>query len=70
MYKNAYQMIIRMCIRAPMNLICALAMAMMINFKLSMIFVVAIVFLSSCACNNYVSCYKNTLMMFFLNMIL
>ena len=43
--QNAYQMIIRMCIRAPMNLICALAMAMMINFKLSMIFVVAIVFL-------------------------
>lgn len=41
----AYQMIIRMCIRAPMSLICALAMAMMINFRLSMIFVVAIVFL-------------------------
>lgn len=41
----AYQMIIRMCIRAPMSLICALTMAMMINFKLSMIFVVAIVFL-------------------------
>ena len=32
--------------RAPMkSLFCALAMAMMINFKLSMIFVVAIVFL-------------------------
>ena len=41
----AYQMIIRMCIRAPMSLICALTMAMMINFRLSMIFVVAIVFL-------------------------
>ena len=41
----AYQMIIRMCIRAPMSLICALIMAMMINFRLSMIFVVAIVFL-------------------------
>ena len=40
----AYQMIIRMCIRAPMSLICALTMAMMINFRLSMIFVVAIVF--------------------------
>ena len=33
----AYQMIIRMCIRAPMSLICALTMAMMINFRLSMI---------------------------------
>ena len=41
----AYQMIIRMCIRAPMSLVCALAMAMMINFRLSMIFVVAIIFL-------------------------
>lgn len=41
----AYQMIIRMCIRAPMSLISALAMAMMINFELSLIFVVAIVFL-------------------------
>lgn len=43
--QNAYQMIIRMCIRAPMTLVCALAMAMMINIKLSMIFVVAIIFL-------------------------
>lgn len=43
--QNAYQMIIRMCIRAPMTLVCALAMAMMINMKLSMIFVVAIIFL-------------------------
>lgn len=41
----AYQMIIRMCIRAPMSLMSALAMAMIINFKLSLIFVVAIVFL-------------------------
>ena len=41
----AYQMIIRMCIRAPMSLICALAMALMINVELSMIFVGAIVFL-------------------------
>ena len=43
--QTAYQMIIRMCIRAPMNLVCALAMAFMINRSLSMIFVVAIVFL-------------------------
>lgn len=43
--QNAYQMIIRMCIRAPMSLLCALAMAMMINFELSLIFVAAIVFL-------------------------
>jgi len=43
--QNAFQMIIRMCIRAPMNLICALTMAMMINKNLSMIFVGAIIFL-------------------------
>lgn len=44
--QNAYQMLIRMCIRAPMNLVCALAMALMINVQLSMIFVVAIIFLT------------------------
>lgn len=43
--QNAYQMLIRTCIRAPMNLICALTMAFFINAKLSMIFVVAVVFL-------------------------
>jgi len=44
--QNAYQMIIRMCIRAPMNLICALTMAFTINFELSLIFVGAICFLA------------------------
>lgn len=43
--QQAYQMLIRMCIRAPMNLICALTMAFTINHSLSMIFVVAIIFL-------------------------
>lgn len=41
----AYQMIIRMCMRAPMNLICALVMAFSIHAELSMIFVGAIFFL-------------------------
>ncbi len=41
----AYQMIIRMCIRAPMSLICALTMAFMINGDLSLIFVGAMIFL-------------------------
>ena len=41
----AYQMIIRMCIRSPMNLICALTMAFMIHAELSFIFVGAMVFL-------------------------
>ncbi len=41
----AFQMIIRMCIRAPMNLVCALVMAFMIHAELSMIFVIAMGFL-------------------------
>ena len=41
----AYQMIIRMCIRAPLSLICALSMALMISPSLSTIFIVAIIFL-------------------------
>ena len=43
--QNAYQMLIRICIRSPLVLICALSMALMINPKLSMIFVVAVIFL-------------------------
>ena len=41
----AYQMIIRMCIRAPMNLVCALVMAFSIHVEMSLIFVGAIIFL-------------------------
>ena len=41
----AYQMIIRMCIRAPLSLICALSMALMISPSLSTIFIIAIIFL-------------------------
>lgn len=48
--QNAYQMIIRMCFRAPLTLIFSLAMAFSISARLSMVFVVAlailIVFLS------------------------
>lgn len=43
--QNAYQMIIRMCIRAPMNLICAMFMAMTISPSLSTIFLCSLVFL-------------------------
>ncbi len=45
--QNAFQMIIKMGTRAPVQLICALVMAMVINFKLSMIFVAAILILGS-----------------------
>ena len=43
--QNAFQMIIRMFVRAPISLICAMFMSFYINFKLSLIFVGAIIFL-------------------------
>ena len=43
--QNAFQMIIRMCVRAPMTLFCSLVMAIIICPKLSLLFVVAAVFL-------------------------
>ena len=43
--QNAYQMIIRMGIRAPFTLIAAFFMSMLVSVKISMIFVVAIIFL-------------------------
>lgn len=44
--QNAYQMILRMLVRAPIMLISAMIMSFYINAKLSLIFVVAMVFLS------------------------
>ena len=46
--QNAYQMILRMCTRAPMMLICAVIMCISISPKLSSLFFVAIVFLGIC----------------------
>ena len=43
--QNAFQMIMRMCVRAPVHLIFALIMACIINVHLTGIFVVAIIFL-------------------------
>ena len=43
--QNAYQMILRMCTRAPASLICAMTMAFLINAKLASIYLVAIIFL-------------------------
>ncbi len=44
--QNAYQMIIRMFVRAPISLISAMIMAMFINMKISMVFLAAIVVLA------------------------
>lgn len=43
--QNAYQMIVRLCARAPFTLICALVMSVMISPRMSLIFVAAIIFL-------------------------
>ena len=45
--QNAYQMILRMCTRAPASLICAMVMAFMINAKIASIYLVAVIFLGS-----------------------
>ena len=46
--QNAYQMIIRMCFRAPLTLIFSLVMAFSISTRLSMVFVVALAILIIC----------------------
>lgn len=43
--QNAYQMVLRMCVRAPLILVCAMAMTFVINAELSMVFLYAIAFL-------------------------
>ena len=43
--QNAFQMILRMCVRAPVHLVFALFMAVMIDGPLSLVFVVAVAFL-------------------------
>ncbi|MCI5774092.1 MAG: ABC transporter ATP-binding protein/permease [Erysipelotrichaceae bacterium] len=43
--QNAYQMIIRICVRAPLMLISAMTMAFLINDELAMIFLGAVIFL-------------------------
>ena len=44
--QNAYQMILRMCFRAPISLICAIFMAFRVNSQMAMIYVWALLFLS------------------------
>ena len=46
--QNAYQMILRMCFRAPITMILAFVMCVRISPRLSLIFVVAIAFLAVC----------------------
>ena len=43
--QNAYQMLLRMCMRAPFSLIIAMVMAFTINAELSRVYLVAVIFL-------------------------
>ena len=43
--QNAYQMLLRMCVRAPISLICAMCMAFFISARLACIYLVAVIVL-------------------------
>ena len=43
--QNAYQMILRMCVRSPITLVCAMAMSFYISPKLASVYLVAVIFL-------------------------
>lgn len=45
--QNSYQMILRMCFRAPFSMICAMIMAFAINAKIASIYLVALMILSA-----------------------
>lgn len=46
--QNAYQMILRMCMRAPASLICAMVMSFFISPKLASIYLIAVILLGGC----------------------
>ncbi len=46
--QNAYQMILRMCARAPFSMICAMVMAFLINVKLASVYLIAVILLGGC----------------------
>ena len=46
--QNAYQMILRMCTRAPSSLIIAMTMAFLINARLASVYLIAVAFLGIC----------------------
>ena len=43
--QNAYQMVLRMCMRAPASLICAMAMSFFISPKLASVYLIAVILL-------------------------
>ena len=56
--QNAYQMLLRICFRAPVSLICAMTMTFIINAKLASVYLIAIIFLGIILLLSYFSgCY-------------
>lgn len=51
--QNSYQMLLRMCVRAPFSLICAMIMSFSVNVKLASIYLVAVIILGAASCNYY-----------------
>ena len=45
--QNSYQMLLRMCVRAPFSLICAMIMSFLVNVKLASIYLVAVIILGA-----------------------
>ena len=45
--QNAYQMILRMCVRSPITLVCAMAMSFYISPRLATVYLIAVIFLGS-----------------------
>lgn len=45
--QNSYQMLLRMCVRAPFSLICAMIMSFSVNAKLASIYLVAVLVLGA-----------------------
>lgn len=46
--QNAYQMLLRMCIRAPFTLICAMVLSFFVNAKVALVYLVAVLLLGGC----------------------
>ncbi|MER2080373.1 MAG: ABC transporter ATP-binding protein [Ruminococcus sp.] len=44
--QNSYQMLLRICFRAPVNLVAAMTMAMLINARLASVYLIAVAFLA------------------------
>ena len=44
--QNAYQMVLRMCVRAPISLVCAMVMAFLINARIASIYLIAVIVLA------------------------